>query len=603
MSKNQNNEEEKFIERLVNIFGKPNENELLKDIEKAKALNNKSRFLNSFINKYSNTKIDIQTGQKMIYEIIRKIIALRTDFLPFIKIYLMTEDEIKSQTLRNHFILKNKKVNIIMDDNLDNSVTYFQFGVNLSCIYDIESYYHKFIKGLLLYFQSAFKENYLYEYIGMDYFKNLDESKIYKDQGLSLEKSLNNMLLDMNRIIYEQTNKEEKEECLDNSEKKMTHSKFGVLRIKAHLHKNAQIGSIYDKCKNDVEILKEVDNLIKQTANNDKELFLNLTIFKDDIENYLENEKLKENLNKTIANNNIEIYFNQKQIRDLKTENDDLFYLKGEIKGLKEENKNLQTEMKRLKENNKNLQTEIKRLKENNKDLKAEITELKEENQNLKAYISELKEDDKNLKEENQNLKEENQKLNEDISELKEVDKNLKEENRNLKVEINGLKEENNKLKTEIGELKKKVDFMEPIVLSIICRKAINYSIIQILEKYKKKIEVTVMELPNNDIKYKIAFNGSVNNIDKDTLNNLVDNLFGKKDKFNEDSHLVKKDLPPFIQDLWDKVKEHLKLNKNEITAFDALITNEIKSNFNFGGEDLSIKDYLKKSYTKEVIQ
>ena len=76
-----------------------------------------------------------------------------------------------------------------------------------------------------------------------------------------------------------------------------------------------------------------------------------------------------------------------------------------------------------------------------------------------------------------------------------------------LKDEIKNLKEDNNKLnakyqflETEVRELKEKVEFMEPIVLSKIYRKAINYSIIKILEKYKTKVKVTIINLPKNEM-------------------------------------------------------------------------------------------------------
>ena len=64
------------------------------------------------------------------------------------------------------------------------------------------------------------------------------------------------------------------------------------------------------------------------------------------------------------------------------------------------------------------------------------------------------------------------QKKIEDISTLKNELKRLKEKNN----KING---KYNFLETEVKELRGKVEFMEPIALSIICRKAINYSIIK----------------------------------------------------------------------------------------------------------------------------
>ena len=48
----------------------------------------------------------------------------------------------------------------VENGDIDN-FSYFKFEVNLSCVYDIESYYHTFIKGALNYFQMTFKENYL----------------------------------------------------------------------------------------------------------------------------------------------------------------------------------------------------------------------------------------------------------------------------------------------------------------------------------------------------------------------------------------------------------------------------------------------------------
>ena len=148
--------------------------------------------------------------------------------------------------------------------------------------------------------------------------------------------------------------------------------------------------------------------------------------------------------------------------------------------------------------------------------------------------------------------------------------------------------------------MKEKVEFMEPIVLSLITRKAINHSIIKILKMYKNKIKVRKDELPNNDVKLHIAFIDSVNNISPNELNALFDKLFERKDEFNKDSHLVEKDLTTFFLNFWDKIVEHLKLNQNEITAFNVIINNDIGSNFRFDADDISVKDYLKSVYDNE---
>ena len=78
----------------------------------------------------------------------------------------------------------------------------------------------------------------------MDYFKPLDESKVYKGKNSSLETSLNNMLIDIHRVIHEDSNSNENINA-ENIEHKMTLSKFEILRIRANLQKNEEIGNIH----------------------------------------------------------------------------------------------------------------------------------------------------------------------------------------------------------------------------------------------------------------------------------------------------------------------------------------------------------------------
>ena len=306
MSKDSKDE---FVQRIVELFGKPDQNELKNDIEKAKKIKDKSKFLILFLKKYSDSKLDKETCQQMFSEIISELISFRKDFVLFMQIYMITDDKISAKAIRNHFILKEEKMSKVKNGDTDNH-TYLKFGINLSCIYDIESYYHKFIKGILHYFQLAFKENYLYEYIGMDFFKYQDDSKVYKEKNSSLENSLNNMLIDIYRVMHEDSNRN----LNKNVGLKMTLARFGILRIRANLHKNEEIGKIHGKCKNDDEILQEVNKLLEK-RNQDDDLYSNLTIFKDDIEKYIEKEKediTKADFEKTIANQNANIYNNVK---------------------------------------------------------------------------------------------------------------------------------------------------------------------------------------------------------------------------------------------------------------------------------------------------
>ena len=61
-----------------------------------------------------------------------------------------------------------------------------------------------------------------------------------------------------------------------------------------------------------------------------------------------------------------------------------------------------------------------------------------------------------------------------------------------------------------------------------------------------------------------------------------------------KNSCLINKDDPPFIPDIWPKVKQYLKLNTTQSISFDALITNEIKESFDLRNDDLSVTNYLK---------
>lgn len=144
-----------------------------------------------------------------------------------------------------------------------------------------------------------------------------------------------------------------------------------------------------------------------------------------------------------------------------------------------------------------------------------------------------------------------------------------------MKDEIGELKNAVNNNTNKITKLEGKVGYMEQIVLSLICRKAINHCIIKMLEKYKSKIKDTKIFV-NNEFKYKIKFIDSVNGIDMVSLNGFSDNLFCKKDGCNQDSYLNNLDLPTFINDLWNIVKKTLKLNRHQKIIFDTIITTDI---------------------------
>ena len=215
-------------------------------------------------------------------------------------------------------------------------------------------------------------------------------------------------IVDIYRVIFENSKKQINKDS-DKDKNKMTKTKFEVFLIKFNLHHNKEIINIYDKCKNNDEILIKLNNLL-EIKENGNELWL-LTLLIDKIEKFMQEEKNKVNLEKIIAENTILLSYSQKQIRDLTKETNDLIYELGEeFKELKNEHNYL------LKEVNK-LETKYEELDKKFGDLRIKIDDL-----DKKIGGSETKKD--------------------------------------------GMFKKAGKLEIEVKNLKERVDFFEPMVLS-----------------------------------------------------------------------------------------------------------------------------------------
>lgn len=526
-SKGQNDE---FIKKMVDLFYRPNpenfQNDYTQEISKAQQYKNKSNSIKDFVNKIAKS----EPNEKIFYDMISKLINHRDDFVSLMTIYLITDDKIRSDVLKRHYILKDTKMKKVENGNA-NGKPVFEFGVKLSCLYDIKTYYKSFISGILHYIELVFDNNYLHEYIKIDYF--IKGSEYYEDNCRSLQTSLNKMLNDICRVI-DKDSKNDINTIKENIELKMAKNQYSIFQAGAKLYRNKDITLIYENSETNEEILNKLRKLLNETPNNpENELFNNLSRLICDIDTYIIKEKF-DNMQKTISNDNAIIYEQRMENQKLCEKIEDL---EVEIKNVKDDNKKFKDENKKHKDENKKIIEDNKKIIENNKKIIEDNAKLNNQNSNL----------------------------------LTKVDN----------------------LETEVKNLKVKVEYMEPVLLSLISRKAINYSIIQILKSYKKSIKVTVSNIPNNKIKYDIKFIDSVNGINKETLNNLIDKIYLKKDIYNADSHLLNKEKPSFYDNIWNKVKENLKLDKNEITVFDGIITNEIKNDFVFGDKDLSVNDYL----------
>ena len=331
---------ENFIEATARIF-EGTKAELFKiDIDYAKKANTKKKgFLNTFLKKYEKVELNGETCLKMLKDIISQIIKIRKDFELFIKIYLTTTDAKKLKVLREHFVVENKELKKLDNENTEYS-TSCEIGVSLECAYDTESYYHKFIKGILRYFLLIFKKNYLYEFIEFDYFHNDSLSKYYKEHTSSLEYSLNKMLNDINRIIFEDSQKNING-ISENIMNKMTSEKFEFFLIKAHLLNNKEIKKIYENSKSNDEILKVInENIVIEKDNKESDLYYNLIILREDIEAFIQKEKDDiefAQMKKSNEENIAQINYNKTTIAKLTKENQDLYKMKEEMKELKEE--------------------------------------------------------------------------------------------------------------------------------------------------------------------------------------------------------------------------------------------------------------------------
>ena len=132
MLNKQKTSEDNLIQSIAELIGTPDPNKLQEDIEDGLKSNNTTKLAKDINNNYSKSELNEATYQEMLNKIISKLINLRKDFLPLIKIYMIKKDETKSKILKNHFVLKDKKLTKIENGSTDTvELPYLKFGVNL----------------------------------------------------------------------------------------------------------------------------------------------------------------------------------------------------------------------------------------------------------------------------------------------------------------------------------------------------------------------------------------------------------------------------------------------------------------------------------------
>ena len=450
---NETEEIKLIIQKLIKFFEKPEENSLKEDMDKAKNLKEENTFINEFLIKYSNSDIDNQTSQQMIYDIISELIFIRKDFVPFMKIYMITIDEIKADILRKEFILKEKSLNLIENNDLNNKNKNIKLRLSLSYLFDEEIYYERFVKKILFYLREIFNENYLNEYIEYDFYKYIDKSKYYKENKLSLVNSLIPMLININEVLNEHSEKDLNKDS-NIVEIKMPLKRFRILLIKSNLSKNEEMKNIYDKCKDNDEILKKINNLLDNYKDDtEEELYFNIIILKEEIEKYIKEKNDYKHLKEREKSSfiyDLEIHFAMSQMNDLPKLNNKLSELEKDINELKIWQNNMKIEVEEIK----------KKINEHEKIINEHEKIINEHEKIINEHEKILNGHEKKLNEHEQIINEHGKEINEQESKI-------------------------NNIGNEIKQLKERVDFLEPIVLYLIIDKIINYCIIKILEKYK----------------------------------------------------------------------------------------------------------------------
>lgn len=303
---------DKTIKKIIELFGEPDVKEFADDINKAYKLTQRSKSLNCILSKYEKKQLNKEICNAILEDVISALLKDRRDFPLFMKIYMNTADDLNSDCLRKHFILKDSKPKKMEDDDTSNG--YLKFTIDLSCLFSDDKFFHKFIKGMLKYFLLCFNNDYLNEFLEIKYFKNLEKSSEYTANIPLIVYSLDKMLLNMRRILSQES--KVKLSLQEKNNEKMTKNKYRVLCVKAHAHQMKDVLDIYDKCENNNQIMSEIEELYKNKGE-----ALELLALMDMIQEYIENEKSKTNkkdLEKSIALKNTELYSYSKDIQELK---------------------------------------------------------------------------------------------------------------------------------------------------------------------------------------------------------------------------------------------------------------------------------------------
>ena len=346
------------IKEIVKLFGEPNVEEFVDDVKKAKNLEKKSPPLNSILIKYEKIKLDKKSSKNMLEDIVSALIKKRKDFALLMNIYMNLIDNLVSENLRKHLILKDTSTKKIEDKSNDTNGYTIKIDIGLLCLDDNDKYYHKFIKGMLKYIKSSFNKDYLYSYLNQSYFDNPDKSSKYTNNIEDITSSLENMLNNIKLILKLES--DHKEPFQPENNEKIGENKYKILYFKAQLHKINDINvlGIYTQSKSNKEILKNIQKLLE--ANKD---LIELQIFEDSFKEYMKNAESEMERKKLEESNSLkdtELFIYSNENREMKN---NINKLTDKINKLTENIDNLMEKTTTNEKQTENQQKEINELK------------------------------------------------------------------------------------------------------------------------------------------------------------------------------------------------------------------------------------------------
>ena len=373
-------ESEIIDEALTHLV--PSSPEEIKDDIKAakqnKKANNSTKY---FIKNFGNESFKKEKDRiKFDKEICIHLKRMKKDFIPLFQIYNILTNKNKSYKLQKYFIIKKDGENNSLKNGIKMDLEEPVIIISLGLLYDENTYYSNFVKGILKLMKSNFEHSYIMQYCPKEYFDNEKGKNYYKDNEATLIKCLENVLKDINRVLYEdesnQNRYEEKPTQTDIKElkNKMPEDKFKFLIKRARLKYDNILMEVYRTSLNDNDILLKIKELAKKNEDKYFELECNIDQYNEINSIKMENKNLNEKINKIT-----------KQLGEQEVT------IGSQNKTIEQQNEKIGSQNKTIEQQNEKIGFQNKTIEQQNKkiaDLNTNIVNLTNENASINEKVN-----------------------------------------------------------------------------------------------------------------------------------------------------------------------------------------------------------------------